>query len=60
MKKEQANEVANKIYGSIVNRLQELQDRCFRMEVGDAYLLAFQIGLTADIADELKKVRKIK
>ena len=49
--------IAHIIYGDLINRLEELIIRAEERNVNDTYLLAFQIGLQADIEDSLKKVR---
>ncbi len=45
------------IYKDIVDRLQELAVKAEEGNLNDAYFLAFQIGLQADIEDSLKKLK---
>ena len=60
MNRKQANKLAIKIYESMTSRLNELAERNWKHNTTDAYYIAFQIGLLADIESVLLKVRKLK
>ena len=60
MNRKQANKLAIKIYESMTSRLNELSERNWKHNTTDAYYIAFQIGLLADIESVLLKVRKLK
>ncbi len=57
LKKKERERMSYIIYKDIVGRLQELAVRAEENNLNEAYFLAFQIGLQADIADSLKKVK---
>lgn len=50
--------MAHIIYKDIIKRLQELAVRSEEHSLNDAYFIAFQVGLEADIEDSLKKLNK--
>ena len=60
MKKEQATKLASKIYVAMSSRIGELAERNWKHNTTDAYYVAFQIGLLADIEEVLKKARDKK
>ncbi len=49
--------MAHVIFADIIDRLQELAVKAEEKNLNDAYILAFQVGLEADIEDSLKKVK---
>jgi len=57
IKKNERERMSNIIYRDIVDRLQELAVRAENKNLNDAYFLAFQVGLEADIQDSLKKCK---
>lgn len=58
VKKKERERMAHIIYCDIVDRLQELAVRAEKKNLNDAYFLAFQIGLEADIEESLKKLKQ--
>lgn len=57
IKKKERERMSNIIYKDLVHRLRELAMRAEKKDLNEAYFLAFQIGLQADIADSLKKCK---
>ena len=45
------------ILDDIIERIQELAVRAEKGSMNDAYILAWQIGMKADIEDSLKKLK---
>ena len=57
IKKKERERMSHIIYQDIIARIQELGIRAEENNLNDAYFLAFQVGLEADIEDSLKKVK---
>lgn len=49
--------MSRRIYVDIVERIQEFGVKAEKGNLNEAYFLAFQIGLEADIEDSLKKCK---
>lgn len=57
MKQKQADKLAEKIYNNMYPRLIELVERVEKNNCNPAYIVAFHIGLCADISHILKKIK---
>ena len=55
--KDERERMANVIYRDIVDGIQEIAVRAEKGDLNEAYFLAFQMRLEADIADSLKKCK---
>ena len=55
--KDERERMANIIYRDIVDGIQEITVRAEKGDLNEAYFLAFQMRLEADIADSLKKCK---